>query len=299
MMAAARTDSLRGVLLRNEPMSRHTTWRVGGLADQYFTPADVDDLVLFLQQLSADEPLLWLGLGSNLLVRDGGIRGTVIATHSALSTIERASDECVRVQAGVPCAKVARYCASQNLVGAEFFAGIPGTVGGALAMNAGAFGGETWPIVDRVETIDRRGERRIRTPAQFEVGYRSVRGPEHEWFVGAWLGLTPGDGEQGLAKIKSMLERRNNTQPIGSANCGSVFRNPDGDFAGRLVEQSGLKGQCVGGACVSQKHANFIVNAGGATAADIEQLMTMVQQTVFENTGILLHPEAHIVGEAQ
>ncbi len=299
MMAAQQSSMLRGTLRRNEPLSRHTTWRVGGPARQFYTPADLDDLAEFLRQLPPDEPVMWLGLGSNILVRDGGFKGTVIATHSALSVLKLEEDGTVRVEAGVPCAKVARFCAAHQRSGVEFLAGIPGTMGGALAMNAGAFGGETWAWVERVETIDAGGVRRVRAPNEFRVGYREVIGHPGEWFVGAWLRVPAGDGEAGLLRIKALLERRNATQPTGSANCGSVFRNPEGDYAGRLIEQCGLKGYCIGAACVSEKHANFIINAGSARAADIESLIVFVQKKVLERTGIWLQPEAHIVGESE
>lgn len=296
MMATPKTPGLRGTLRHNEPMSRHTTWRVGGPAKQFFSPIDTDDLVVFLSTVPAADPLLWLGLGSNLLVRDGGFPGAVIATHTALSAIERCADGSVRVEAGVPCAKVARFCAAHNLVGVEFLAGIPGTMGGALAMNAGAWGSETWQWVERVETIDRLGARHLRRSEEFVVGYREVKGRPAEWFLAAWLRIPSGDGQAALARIKSLLEKRNATQPMGSANCGSVFRNPEGDYAGRLIEQCGLKGYCIGGACVSEKHANFIINAGAASAADVENLIVHVQKQVLEKTGTWLQPEAHIVG---
>jgi len=216
-------------------------------------------------------------------------------------------DRAVRAGAGVACNKVARFCAGLNLVGGEFLAGIPGTMGGALAMNAGAFGGETWPLVKRVETLDRYGVRRWRVPADFQVAYRQVTGPAGvyapsggpgEWFVAAELQLLAGDGAAGLARVKELLEKRNSTQPVGLPSCGSVFRNPLGDHAARLIEASGLKGLCQGGACVSTKHANFIINTGTATAADIEALIAQVADTVERMQGVRLQPEAHIVGFA-
>ncbi len=299
MMAAAKSE-LRGVLRRHELLSRHTTWRVGGPARTYYAPADIDDLAQFLRQLPTLEPLLWLGLGSNLLVRDGGFPGTVVATAGALSGLALLDPTTVRAEAGVACNKVARYCAKQGLVGAEFLAGIPGAMGGALAMNAGAFGGETWPIVAAVETLDHHGERHVRTPAEFEIGYRHVRGPQgapREWFVAAHLALTPGDGEASLSCVRELLEKRNRTQPIGLPSCGSVFRNPPGDHAARLIETAGLKGRCLGGACVAEKHANFIINTGSASAADIEALIHKVAATVEQVHGTRLVPEVVIVGE--
>lgn len=297
MMTAPCSQECRGVLLENEPMARHTTWRVGGPAARYYQPADIDDLAQFLARLPAGEPLFWVGLGSNLLVRDGGIRGTVIATAGLLSGIEQVDAQTVRAEAGVPCAKVARFCARLGLTGAEFLAGIPGTLGGALAMNAGAFGGETWRLVRTVETLDRAGGRHRRTANDYRVGYREVAGPAGEWFVAATLQLQHGDAEAAAVRIRTLLDQRSATQPTQQPNAGSVFRNPPGDHAARLIESCGLKGQCIGGACVSEKHANFIVNTGVATAADIEALIDRVAATVQQQCGVSLRREVHIVGE--
>ncbi len=297
MMAAEKLPQLRGTLLLEEPMARHTSWRVGGPAQRFYVPADLDDLSVFLRSLPTDEALLWLGLGSNLLVRDGGFAGTVIALHAALAKLELISSLTVRAEAGVPCAKVARFCARNDLVGAEFLVGIPGTMGGALAMNAGAFGGVTWEYVSAVETIDRSGRIRTRGPADFQIGYRQVRMPDGEWFVAAHLSLESGDGEAAQTRGKELLEQRNRTQPTSQPSCGSVFRNPLGDHAARLIETAGLKGYCIGGARVSEKHANFIVNTGTATAADIEALIAHVARMVTDRHGVELVREAHIVGE--
>lgn len=297
MMAVRPGRSLRGELRLQEPLAKLTSWRVGGPADRLYRPADAQDLADFLRTLPAGEPLTWLGLGSNLLVRDGGIRGTVILVHGLLDAIERLGATTLRAEAGAPCAKVARFAAKADLTGAEFLAGIPGTMGGALAMNAGAWGGEIWGCVVRVETVDRSGTRHLRTPGEYEIGYRHVRGPGEEWFLSCELELTPGDGEASLARIKELLARRAKTQPTGVPSCGSVFRNPPGDHAGRLIEAAGLKGYCIGGACVAQKHANFILNTGEASAADIEALIDHVQATVERVHGVHLEPEVRVVGE--
>lgn len=299
MMTAQRQQPLRGELRQNELLGRYTSWRVGGPARQWYRPADIEDLSNFLAQLPADEPLLWLGLGSNLLVRDGGFAGTVIYTQGALDQLEQTGPTQVQAEAGVACAKVAKFCARRGLVGAEFLAGIPGSMGGALAMNAGAFGGETWERVSAVETVDRQGVRRWRRAGEFSVGYRTVRGRPDEWFVAARLDLDQGDTDAAQAQIKALLDRRGQTQPIGLPSCGSVFRNPPRDHAARLIEAAGLKGHCVGGACVSEKHANFIINTGNASAADIERLIDQVRRTVERVHGITLHPEVCIVGEYQ
>jgi UDP-N-acetylmuramate dehydrogenase len=287
----------RGELRRDEPMSRHTSWRVGGPVDTWYRPADLDDLAGFLAALPAEVPVHWVGLGSNLLVRDGGIRGVVIATHGVLSGMERRGELHLYAEAGVPCAKIARSCARWALGAGEFFAGIPGTLGGALAMNAGAFGGETWDFVVSVETMDRRGLRRRRERSGYRCGYRSVSGPEGEWFIAALLEFPPGRPTT-QESIRELLVRRKATQPIGEPSCGSVFTNPPGDHAARLIEAAGLKGYCIGGAQVSPKHANFIINTGGATAADIEELMSHVAAEVQRLHGVRLDAEVRILGEA-
>ncbi len=296
MMALQSTPTLRGRLLKGEPMSRHTSWRVGGPADSLYIPADLDDLAMFLKELPADEPVHWVGLGSNLLVRDGGLRGTVILTSGALNGLSPLSESLVRAEAGVASAKVARFSTDLGFTGAEFLAGIPGTVGGALAMNAGAFGGETWSIVHAVETLDRAGERRVRLPANYRIGYRSVRGPVGEWFVAAHFHLLRDEQRQGKTLIKSLLSKRGATQPTQLPNAGSVFKNPPNDHAARLIEVAGLKGTREGGACVSTLHANFIVNQGGATAADIERLIARVQSEVKNRFDVQLETEVRIVG---
>ena len=238
-----------------------------------------------------------MGLGSNLLVRDGGVRGTVINTRSRLKEMYLLDDHRVYVEAGVPCPHVARFCAEHGLLGAEFLAGIPGTMGGALNMNAGAFGGETWGIVDQVEMISSQGLVKIRDKQQFEVAYRSVKGMADEWFLSAQLVLNPGDSEASLVRIKALLEKRNNSQPTNKPTCGSVFKNPPGDYAARLIEACGLKGYRVGGAVVSEKHANFIENQGNATALDIEKLIDHIQQQVKQQFGIELQTEVCRVGD--
>jgi UDP-N-acetylmuramate dehydrogenase len=297
------TSGLRGELRRNESMRRHVSWRAGGIADCTYAPADLDDLSVFLGRLPEQEPILFVGLGSNLLVRDGGFRGTVIFTHRVLARFfleESAGYAEIYAEAGVASPKVARIAAVHNLEGAEFLAGIPGTVGGALAMNAGCYGSETWEVVARVRTIDRAGRLQIREPHEYTVGYRSVLPVQarDEFFVAAWFRFARGDGDQARQKIKTLLSRRIATQPLSEPNAGSVFRNPPSDHAARLIEASGLKGRQIGGAEVSTVHANFIVNKGGATARDIEDLIVLVQETVRREADVVLEREVQIVGEA-
>ena len=298
--AGLQAAGLRGTLRHDADMSRQVSWRAGGRVQRMYQPADLADLQAFLRALPHDEPVLAIGLGSNLLVRDGGLRGTVLLLHGALSELRMEPDGSVYAQAGVPGAKLARFAAQHNLRGAEFFAGIPGTMGGMLAMNAGCYGSETWEKVERVQVVDRQGNLHQRTAAEYEIGYRHViqRAPREEWYVGAWLRFAAGDGEISRREIKALLERRMASQPLHQPNAGSVFRNPPGDHAARLIEACGLKGRQIGGAQVSEKHANFIVNTGGASAADIENLINEVQAVVRRQTGVSLHPEVRIMGEA-
>jgi UDP-N-acetylenolpyruvoylglucosamine reductase len=286
-------------------MSKHTSWRAGGTAERMYQPADLDDLLVFLRGLPGDEPVHAVGLGSNLLVRDGGLRGTVLLLHGTLGALHREMDGSIYAEAGVPGAKLARFAALHNLQGAEFFAGIPGTLGGMLAMNAGCYGSETWETVLRVQTVNRHGVVRVRTAADYEIGYRHVvkyemgkAQGEEEFFVAAWLQFSRGDGELARQAIKALLSKRIATQPLNLPNAGSVFRNPPGDHAARLIEQCGLTGKQIGAAQVSEKHANFIVNLGAATAADIENLINEVQAKVEQTSGVKLQCEVRIIGEA-
>lgn len=292
-------SGLRGELRFGEPMARHVSWRAGGAAARAYFPADLEDLAAFLRATRIDEPLLLVGLGSNLLVRDGGFDGTAVVLQGTLDGLAL-DGRLIRAEAGVPCPKVARFAAEAGLAGAEFLAGIPGTMGGALAMNAGCHGGETWAIVERVLMLDRRGELRLRTAADFEIGYRHVglRAASDELFAVAWLRLAEGDGAASRARMRELLERRMSSQPLSLPNAGSVFRNPPGDHAARLIEAAGLKGLRIGGAEVSRQHANFIVNPQrSATAADIEALIERVQAAVREKFGVELAREVRIVGE--
>lgn len=283
-------------VLTDEPMSAHTSWRVGGPAERFCRPRSVAATAAFLATLPQDMPVSWIGLGSNLLVRDGGIRGAVVCTVDLERIIERVDAMRIRVSASVPCTTFARHCVRLKLGPAAFFAGIPGTLGGALAMNAGAFGGETWNSVERVETIDRQGTSHERHRDEYSIGYRSVDGPAPEWFTGATFRFAP-DENVDMSDIGLMVKQRGESQPIGKPSCGSVFRNPQGNFAGRLIEAAGLKGMRIGGASVSDKHANFIINEGDASAADIEALIEHVRAEVRAHSGVELELEVRIIGE--
>lgn len=295
----------RGVMRVDEPMDRHVSWRAGGRAKVFYQPADVADLQSFLATRAADEPILFVGLGSNFLVRDGGFDGTVVFTHHALGGIRVAgavdSRQAFVAGGGVPAPHLARFVARHDCEGAEWLAGIPGTVGGALAMNAGCYGGETWENIVDVTTVDRAGTLRVRSRQDYEIGYRRVvkRTPGEEWFVAGTFAFAPGDGVAAMARMKALLERRVATQPLSLPNAGSVFRNPPGGHAAPLIESCGLKGYTVGGAQVSTKHSNFIVNLGTATAADIEAVIEHVQATVKASAGVELEREVHIVGRRE
>lgn len=297
-----RPSALRGRLLHQVALAPYTSWRIGGLAEHVYFPADLLDLSQFLKSLPHAVPLTWLGLGSNTLVRDQGVRGVVVITQGGLnqlSSLDTVSDHVlnIRAETGVSSAQLARYAA--RLGGAElaFMAGIPGTVGGALAMNAGCFDGETWRFVTMVEMMTREGNLCMRPASEFRVAYRSVSRVANEWFVAGHFSVARSQPEEGINKIRDFLAKRALTQPTGLFNCGSVFRNPLPHYAGQLIEQCGLKGMRQGGAMVSEKHANFIINMQQARSGDVEQLIAHIAQRVFAQTGITLIPEVCMMGE--
>ena len=293
---------MRGRLVENEPMAGHVSWRAGGPVARAYFPADLADLANFIGGIRHDERLMVVGLGSNLLVRDGGFDGTVVFTHGALRELRREPDGSIYAEAGVASPKVARFAADHDLAGAEFLAGIPGTFGGALAMNAGCNGAETWNFVERVLMLDRLGRLTERSRDDFVVGYRHVglKAVTDEIFAAAWLRLPAGDGQVSRNRIAALLEERVARQPLDLPNAGSVFRNPPGDHAARLIEAAGLKGSTEGNIRISEKHANFIVNPGGAgSATEIERLIGRIQAVVRGKFGVELGREVRIVGESR
>jgi UDP-N-acetylmuramate dehydrogenase len=300
MMTDIESASMKNItIIKDEPMSKHTSWRTGGVARRYVQATTLEALASFIATLPEDEDILWVGLGSNTLVRDAGFNGTVIATQGVMTQLELLDKTTIYVGVGVAGAKIARFCSRKNLSGADFFAGIPGLLGGALAMNAGAFGGETWPLVIEVETMNRKGEIKKRQVDEFEYSYRHVEGLGNEWFISATLQLSKHRDDNKTIDIKQLLAKRSATQPTGVASCGSVFRNPEGFYAAQLIEECGLKGKRVGGAVVSEKHANFIINDNKASTADIESLINFIQKTVADRRGVSLQPEVRIVGESK
>nr|WP_194374852.1 UDP-N-acetylmuramate dehydrogenase [Thiospirillum jenense] len=292
---------LRGRLRRRHRLAHHTTWRVGGPADWFYRPADRVDLIGFLRSQAPDQPLVWLGLGSNVLIADAGFAGTVIYTPGSLTElILDTTSGVVTVEAGVTGSKLARTTAGAGWSGLEFLAGIPGTVGGALALNAGAWGQETWQHLRRVWTVDRAGVVRERDRSDYRVGYRHVElcadNGGTEWFLAAEFALIAADPAVLTTRIKELLARRRASQPTGLPSAGSVFRNPPGDYAGRLIEAAGLKGLRCGEAQVSTQHANFIIHYGQASASDIIQLIQQIQRKVAEQYHVLLQLEVHVIG---
>ena len=281
--------------LLNEPLSKHTSWKVGGPADIFFTPENRDNLSQFLKS-NHDKSITWLGNGTNVLVRDGGIRGAVISTKKSLNKIKKEADKTCRVEAGASCMDLALFAEKNQLGPAAFFSGIPGSVGGALTMNAGSFGYETWNFVESVEVIDQDGVIHQLEPKDFSFSYRVVNFPFPLWFLSCRMKFSD---EQTTTKeeLKILRNQRLKTQPLSEDTCGSVFKNPEKGHSGDLIERAGLKGYRIGGCSISTKHANFIVNEGNATSENIEDLIEHVQEIVSSQFDVELETEVRIIGE--
>jgi len=283
-------------LKKNHLLAPYTSWKIGGMADRFYMPKNLSELQKFLQELPNAEPITWLGAATNVLIRDGGIRGTVIYIKGKLNRIEDQADG-LRVEAGVSCARLVRHALNANL-DAAFLAGIPGTIGGALAMNAGAFGDVIWNHVVAVEVMNRHGEIQLKPAQDFIPSYRQVDGlNEKEWFVVGHLKFTSQKNDYIKERIKQFLHKRREKHPLQEPSCGSVFRNPSKDYAARLIEEAGLKGKRIGGTEVSEKHANFIINKNNALSCDMEALIQYVMAQVEKKSGIKLIPEVKILGE--
>ena len=293
LLEFARPDQI----LVNEPMSRHTTFRVGGPADVLFLPESGGDVARALAAAKAlGVEAYVIGNGSNLIVRDGGVRGLVIGLGEGMSAVSREGNV-VAAQAGATLARVSAFAQGEGLSGLEFASGIPGTLGGGCAMNAGAYGGQLSDcLIDATVLVN--GEEQTWTAQDMAMGYRTSR-PLREGGVvlSARFRLTPDDPQAILARMKELNARRRDKQPLNYPSAGSTFKRPEGHFAGALIEGAGLKGRRVGGAQVSEKHAGFIVNAGGATAADILALIRVVQDAVRAKDGVELETEVRIIGE--
>ena len=285
-------------ILIKEPMSKHTTFKVGGPADVMFLPESAEQVTGALEAAkAAGVPAMVIGNGSNLLVLDGGIRGLVIALGEGFAAIARV-ENVITAWAGASLARVSAYAQASGLSGLEFASGIPGTLGGGCAMNAGAYGGQLSDVlIDAEVWLD--GEVRTLTKDEMEMGYRTTLPLRRGGIVlSARFALNPGDPEEIAAKMRELNARRRDKQPLNYPSAGSTFKRPEGYFAGALIEQAGLKGRSVRGAMVSEKHAGFIVKTGDATAADILQLIRIVQAEVKANSGVTLEPEVRIIGEA-
>ena len=281
--------------LRNESLSRHTSWKVGGPADVFFIPDNRQDLSQFLSENEGNS-VTWLGNGTNVLVRDGGIRGVVISTKKSINKINMEAKNSCRVEVGASCMDLALFAEKNQLGPAAFFSGIPGSIGGALTMNAGSFGMETWDLVKEVEVINEKGDISFIEKESFDIAYRTVTFPFRLWFLSCSMFLSS-DEETTKDNLIELRNQRIKTQPLSQDTCGSVFKNPPGNFAGALIEGSGLKGFKIGSASISEQHANFIVNEGGATARDIENLINHTRQVVKKNYDIDLQLEVRIMGE--
>ncbi|MGC5325615.1 UDP-N-acetylmuramate dehydrogenase [Brevibacillus sp. SYSU BS000544] len=282
----------------DEPLANHTTWRIGGPCDLLIQPKDKESLILAVQTIHRSNiPWRVIGRGSNLLVRDGGIRGAVFKVAEGLSHCEFRGEE-VRVGAGYSTIRLAVEAGKMGLTGLEFAGGIPGSIGGAVYMNAGAHGSDLSRILKEAEVLFEDGEVRVLTNEEMQFSYRTSLLQSRKGIVlEALLQLKTGDRKEIAAALAKFKDRRRQSQPLQQPCAGSVFRNPPGDHAGRLIEASGLKGFSIGGAQVSEIHANFIVNRGGATAADVLTLMEHIQSTVKEKFGVEMHPEVLVVGE--
>lgn len=282
----------------DEPMAKHTTFRIGGQADALVMPGSTEELGRVLAFAREHKiPFLIVGRGSNLLVRDGGIRGIVIKIAEGMDNVQTNGVRMV-AEAGVSLSALAKKCAALSLAGFEFAAGIPGSLGGALAMNAGAYGGEMKDVVEWVESMDADGMTRRRSNSEMLFSYRhSILQGTGEIALKAGLLLSAGDGEQIEVRMKELNDRRQANQPLTLPSAGSVFKRPEGHYTGPMIQDCGLKGCRVGGAEVSTLHANFIVNTGGATATDVLALIEKVRETVYARYGVWLEPEVRVVGE--
>lgn len=283
-----------GILHSNEPMSRHTTLGVGGPASWYFRPAGYDALIRGIPMIPPDVPVLPLGRGSNLLFADEGFPGLVLDLGS-LSAVRIHQQE-VHAEAGVRMSKMAQLCADAGLAGVEFMATVPGDIGGGIAMNAGAFGQQVSDALREIELVHRDGRMGVLPIARLAMGYRRCQLPPGSIVTRGRFRLATDQPEEIRQRVRSMRKRRSISQPLAQPNCGSVFKNPPDQHAAVLIEKAGLKGMGIGKARFSNKHANFIINEGGATCADILRLIHKAQESVEQRFGIRLEPEVRIVG---
>jgi UDP-N-acetylmuramate dehydrogenase len=294
----ARMPKTRGRLEPNVSMAELTWFRTGGPAEVFFTPADEDDLAAFLAQLSEDIPVYPVGVGSNLLVRDGGIKGVVVRLGRGFGQLEALDHYRILAGAAVPDVKVARFALDKGIGGLTFLRGIPGTIGGALRMNGGAYGGETKDVLVEARGVDRRGRKLVLSNKDMKYAYRHCGAPEDIIFTAAVLQGEKGDPAEIAAAMEEITSRRESTQPVKTRTGGSTFKNPTGAKAWQLIDQAGLRGFAIGPAKVSDLHCNFLINEGGATAAQLEELGETVRRRVQQTSGIDLEWEIKRIGVA-
>ena len=287
--------NLKGRLRKNISLKKYNTWKVGGNAEYFYEPYDLDDLKIFLK-LVKNEHVTFLGNGSNVLIRDSGIKGFVVCLKNSLNNFYRGNDGIFTFEAGLSCMKIAQISANQSFSGLEFLCGIPGTLGGALRMNAGCYGENIWKSVDSVVLINRSGNLKNRRKEEFNIDYRNVDLDDGNFFVSASFNLKKNRLNDSSDKIKELLKNRRISQPTGLPSCGSVFKNPDNDSAGKILDSLGLKGYRIGGAYVSKKHANFIITEKSAKSGDVEELINFIKHKVLKEKKILLETEVKFIG---
>ncbi|MBT5150347.1 MAG: UDP-N-acetylmuramate dehydrogenase [Nitrosomonadales bacterium] len=282
---------------KNVSLTKFNSWKVGGAAENFVICSDINFLSRLIQNEKVQRPIKFIGLGSNILVRDNGIKGTAIVMHKGLNKFSK-EGELFYSEAGLSCSKFSKLVAKDGYSDSAFLSGIPGTIGGALAMNAGCYGSEIWGYVKKVKMISSKGELIERDVNEFNVGYRQiVKKYEQENFVGAWFSFPKGKKEEAEEDIRKLLVHRKSTQPLNWPSAGSTFKNPEKNHAAKLIEECGLKGFKIGDAKISEKHANFIINLGSAKAKDIEDLINYVKEIVFKEKKIKLIPEVEIIGD--
>ena len=287
--------NLKGRLRKNISLKKYNTWKVGGNAEYFYEPYDLDDLIIFLK-LVKNQHVTFLGNGSNVLIRDNGIKGFVVCLKNSLNNFYIGNDGIFTFEAGLSCMKIAQISANQSFSGLEFLCGIPGTLGGALRMNAGCYGENIWKSVDSVVLINRSGNLKNKRREEFNIGYRNVDLDDGSFFVSASFNLKKNRLNNSSDKIKELLKNRRISQPTGLPSCGSVFKNPDNDSAGKILDSLGLKGYRIGGAYVSKKHANFIITEKSAKSGDVEELISFIKHKALKEKKILLETEVKFIG---
>lgn len=288
----------KGKVLFDVPMTRYTSFGIGGPADVMAFPQDESDLADLLLFASARNfPVFILGRGTNILVRDKGIRGIVVNMEEGFKEINWTDEVRALVGAGVGLGDILKECTDRGLGGLEFAADIPGTVGGAALMNAGAYGGEMKDVVEGVEVLNRKGKKGFMAAVELNFSYRHAEIPQDSVVTRVHMRFEKREPSVIEENLREFRKRRNESAPVKYRSAGSVFKNPPGDFAGRLIEEMGLKGHTVGGAQISDVHANYIVNLGGAKARDILSLMAIIRDRVYKEKGVTLEPEIKVVGE--